>query len=640
MIRSILVMLLMMGSMAAVPQTATVLSPNQKILIGLYNRQRTNQGEWYLRLDYANGTKSSSGVLQIRLGLERDDQDFSGELRYLSKSRPTLIREQYAALHGKRSRCANTANEIVVTFENARKSRMNLVLRAYNDGLAFRYEFPEKEGRGVVLDETTSYEIPHNAHRWLEKWNPANEKLYSVMDNDSVQQDWSYPALFCTADTACWYLIHEADINRSYCGSKLSNVIERSAYKVTFPDPKEALDFGPATPTITFPWKSPWRIIIVGGLSDIVQSTLTEDVSPPSKIENTDWIRPGAVSWNYWSNNHGTKDYRVVCDFADLAASMNWSYTLLDWEWDSMGNGGTLEDAVRYIRSKGVKPLMWYNSGVNPWITATPRDRMRTHESRVEEFTKLKRMGVVGVKVDFFECEKQEMIKYYLDILDDAARFELMVNFHGCLVPRGWSRTYPHLMTQEGVRGAEWYNNGPEFTTTAPQHNTILPFTRNAVGPMDYTPVTFTNSQYPHTTSYGHELALSVVFESGLQHFADRPSGYEELPEPAISFLKEVPTAWDDTKLLEGYPGRDIVMARRKGNAWYVGGLNAEQIEKQKTLVFSFLPEGVRYKLTLIADGKHDKEFSISYAVVDRSSSVDVKLLRRGGFAASVTPIP
>jgi hypothetical protein len=257
----------------------------------------------------------------------------------------------------------------------------------------------------------------------------------------------------------------------------------------------------------------------------------------------------------------------------------------------------------------------------------------------MKEFAKLKNLGVAGIKVDFFMSEKQDMMRFYLDLLEDAAQYELMVYYHGCLVPRGWARTYPHLMTYEGVRGAEWYNNGPEFTTTAPQHNAILPFTRNVVGAMDYTPVTFTNSQYPHTTSYGHELALSVVFESGLQHMADRPSGYIGLPDAARSFLKEVPNAWDDTKLLEGYPGRDVTIARQKGKSWYIGGINAEQIEKKKTLRFGFLPEGAKYKLTLIADGIHDKDFAVTYSVVDKSSVVDVKLLRRGGFVASLTPL-
>jgi len=460
------------------------------------------------------------------------------------------------------------------------------------------------------------------------------------MNDDNTQQSWCYPALFNLTDNNCWYLIHEADVNRGYCGSKLNNVIDKSLYKITFPDAKDGNGLGESTPTIALPWKSPWRIVILGSLSDIVESTLTEDVCPPSVIKNTDWIKPGLVSWNYWSSNHGTKDFKIVCDFADLAASMDWPYTLLDWEWDAMGNGGNLEDALKYIHSKGVKPLMWYNSGgPHTGVTSTPRDRMLTHENRVEEFTKLKKMGVAGVKIDFFESEKQDMIKYYLDILDDAAKFEMMVYFHGCIVPRGWERTYPNLMTHEGVRGAEWYNNGPEFTTTAPEHNTILPFTRNVVGPMDYTPVTFTDSQNPHITSYAHELALSVVFESGMQHLADRPSGYYDLPDAPRSFLKEVPNAWDNTKLLDGYPGRDIIIARQKGDSWYIGGLNSERFEKTKILKFDFLPDGVMYKLTLISDGKHDKEFSTQYIAVDKSSSVSVKLLRRGGFAAKLNRI-
>jgi hypothetical protein len=243
------------------------------------------------------------------------------------------------------------------------------------------------------------------------------------------------------------------------------------------------------------------------------------------------------------------------------------------------------------------------------------------------------------VKVDFFESEKQDMIKYYLDILEDAAQFEMMVYFHGCIVPRGWERTWPNLMTQEAVRGAEWYNNTPDFTMPAPEHNATLPFTRNVVGPMDYTPVTFTNSQYPHVTSYAHELALSVLFESGIQHMADRPDGYYELPDAPKTFLKHVPNAWDDTKLLDGYPGKDVIIARRKGIDWYIGGINAEQREKTKTVKFDFLREGVKYKLTLIADGKHDKDFATQYMVVDKSASVDVKLLRRGGFAASLVPM-
>lgn len=544
-------------------------------------------------------------------------------------------------VHGKKLKRSNSANEIVASFETPGKAKMNLVLRAYNDGVAFRYEFPETNGSFTVKDEFTSYNVASNVRRWMEKWNAANEGLYTEMTKDKVQQqEWCYPALFQSEDSTSWYLIHEADVNREYCGTKLSNMTDASKYKLTFPNPKDARGVGEPLPTITLPWKSPWRVVIIGSFSDIVSSTLVDDVSTPSVVQNTSWIKPGLVSWNYWSSNHGTKDFKIVCDFADLAASMGWPYTLLDWEWDSMGNGGKLEDALKYIRDKGIKPLMWYNSGGNhTWVPSTPKDRMLTHENRVEEFTKLKKLGVAGVKVDFFESEKQHMIKYYLDILEDAAKFEMMVYFHGCIVPRGWQRTYPNLMTYEAVRGAEWYNNVPDFTMAAPQHNTILPFTRNVVGSMDYTPVTFTNSQYPHVTSYGHELALSVLFESGLQHFADRPEGYYALPDAPKTFLKDVPNVWDDTKFLMGYPGRYVVLARNKGDKWYIGGISAESREKKLTVKFDFLPADKKYKLTLIGDGAYDTVFETQYLVVDKASQVDVKLLRRGGFAASLVPV-
>src|SRR6185503_828400 len=350
----------------------------------------------------------------------------------------TSINENYTALHGKKSVCSNAANEVVVYFENPAKAKFNLIIRAYNDGVAFRYAFPENTGTFVVNDESTAYNIPPQTMRWMEKWNTANEGLYTATSDDKVlQQQWGYPALFNTADKACWFLLHESDVNPGYCASKLSNTADKGKYKITFPDPKDGRGQGEALPTVSLPWKSPWRVIIMGSLADIVASTLVDDVAPPSVIKETSWIKPGLVSWNYWSHNHGTKDYKVVTEFADLAASMNWRYTLLDWEWDAMGNGGNLEDALKYIQSKGVKPLMWYNSGGKfNYVPATPRDRMLTHENRVEEFTKLKKLGVAGVKIDFFEDEKQDMIKYYLDILDDAAKFDMMVYFHGCIVPR------------------------------------------------------------------------------------------------------------------------------------------------------------------------------------------------------------
>ncbi len=613
-------------------------SPNQKISVSLCNKENSETGEWYLKVNSLKEGASSELIHSIRLGLSREDQDYLTALKFIKASKQKKIVDDYIALHGKRSHCTNEANEVTVSFSNPDKSKMNIIIRAYNDGVAFRYEFPDKSGKYVINDEYTAYEINPATKRWMEKWTPSNENLYSTMQDDKTQQEWGYPALFKNQNNDNWFLIHESDVDRNYCGTKLSNKATASFYKLTFPDQRDGNNMGESKPTITLPWKSPWRVIIAGSLADIVESTLIDDVSSPSKLEKTDWIQPGTVSWNYWSSNHGTKDFKTVCAFADLAVAMHWPYTLLDWEWDAMGNGGNLDDAIKYIVSKGIKPLIWYNSGgKHNWVSATPKDRMLTHENRVEEFTKLQKMGICGVKIDFFESEKQDMIKYYLDILEDAAKFNMMVYFHGCIVPRGWARTYPNLMTYEGIRGAEWYNNGPEFTYTAPEHNTIVPFTRNVVGSMDYTPVTFTNSQNPHITSYGHELALSVVFESGFQHLADRPSGYYDLPEAPKEFLQKIPAAWDNTKLVDGNPGKEIIIARLKGDNWYMGGINGENREKYKKVPLSFLSDGKKYTMTLIKDGEHDKVFETQKLTVDNKTVVDVKMLRRGGFAASFT---
>ncbi|MCF8357872.1 MAG: glycoside hydrolase family 97 protein [Prolixibacteraceae bacterium] len=618
-------------------QVVTVSSPNKKIDVELYKNQDTTQQSWFLCVKYLTNGQHYAVIPQIGLGLICEGQDFSHDLEFIKSGKLKKIQDNYSALLGKKSRCTNEASEVVVSFENPSKLRMNVVLRAYNDGVAFRYGLPQKNGRHVVTDELTSYRIPDSTTRWLEKFDLSNEKLYAKMEDAAIQQDWCYPALFNDRNSKCWYHIHEAGLSRSYCATKLSNRDEKNSYNVTLPYPHEGE--GEALPTIDLPWESPWRVVVMGSLADIVESTLVDDVSDPNILADTGWIKPGLASWNYWSDNHGTRDFQTVCAFTDLAAAMNWPYTLFDWEWDAMTNGGDVEDAAKYALSKGVKPLIWYNSGMFKWITATPVDRMKTHENRMEEFAWLKQNGFAGIKVDFFLSEKQYMINYYLDILEDAAKYELMVYFHGCLVPRGWQRTYPLLMTYEGVRGAEWYNNTSELTTTAPEHNTTLPFTRNVVGSMDYTPVTFTNSQHPHITSYGHELALSVVFESGIQHMADRPGGYYNLPDAAKWFLKKVPAAWDDTKLLDGFPGKLAIMARRKGNDWFLGGIHAGRKDKIQKIKFDFLPDAESYKLTLITDGAHDKAFEIKYMVVDKATAIDVKMLRRGGFVAYLTKL-
>lgn len=297
-----------------------------------------------------------------------------------------------------------------------------------------------------------------------------------------------------------------------------------------------------------------------------------------------------------------------------------------------MSNGGNLVDAVNYAKTKGIKTLMWYNSGT-AWLEPTPNDRMLTAEKRNKELAWLKEIGVYGIKVDFFNGDQQDMMKYYIDILKDAAKYQIMVNFHGATAPRGWARTYPNLMTTEAVYGAEWYNNKPTLTNKAAAHNATLPFTRNVIGSMDYTPVTFSDSQHPHITSYAHELALSVVFESGFQHFADRPEAYKSLPAEPKEFLKNVPVSWDNTKLVDGYPGEKVIMARKKGNQWYLGGLNGKDQSQTLKVNFDFLDKG-NFKLKIIKDGVNDKSFAVEVKNVKKGAILNIECLPRGGFVA------
>jgi alpha-glucosidase len=298
--------------------------------------------------------------------------------------------------------------------------------------------------------------------------------------------------------------------------------------------------------------------------------------------------------------------------------------------------GGNVEELIKYANSKNIGILMWYNSGgPHNNVTERPRDIMSNPEKRKAEFKKLAEWGVKGVKVDFFQSDKPQIIKQYLDILKDAADNKIMVNFHGCTMPRGWNRTWPNLVSMEAVRGAESYGFDGEYTEKAVWHNTILPFTRNVIGSMDYTPVTFSNQKYPHKTSFGHELALSVVYESGILHLADNCESYRALPEAPKNFLKNVPVVWDSTLLLAGYPGKDCVMARKSGDAWYIGGINGTS-EKLSWEIDLARLKGQDFSASVITDGATDKEFLSSETAIKAGEKLKVEVLPFGGFVAKL----
>lgn len=615
-----------------------VLSPNKKIkvVVEMRSASREGLGRAYFKVLY----KSNGAYVEVQpaspLGIIRADQGFVSNLKFVGESKPVAIHDKYEMLIGKRRDCENFGTEKTFSYQNSSKQPLNITFRAYNDGVTFRYAFPNQSDSSVsITDEATGYVIPQGTSRWMQLFDKSYERFYPLNTGVSDEKnagEWAFPALYKVNGQPLWMLISEAGITRQNCAARLNYKQGTNLYKVTYPSAAKNWNGGAVS---RLPWKSQWHVMMVGTLSDLVESTLITDVSAPATFTGTKWIEPGGVAWVYWANNHGSKDYQKVVEYIDLAAKMNWPYVLIDWEWDVMSNGGTVKDAINYARNKGIKVLLWYNSGTD-WLDPTPADRLLTHEKREKEFSWLNDIGVSGIKVDFFGGDQQEMMKYYMDILEDAAKHKLLVNFHGATVPRGWARTYPNLMSTEAVYGAEWYNNAGILTDIAASHNTTLPFTRNIVGPMDYTPVTFSNSQHEHKTSFAHELALAVVFESGLQHFADRPSAYYGLADAPRKFLTAFPTTWDETKLIGGYPGEMVVIARRKGKLWYVAGLNGKDTSQTLDLNFSFLGNS-DCSFQLFKDGEDTKSIKSEASNVKKTDVLHIQCLPRGGFAGVIS---
>jgi hypothetical protein len=414
----------------------------------------------------------------------------------------------------------------------------------------------------------------------------------------------------------------------------LQSTWRSSEYRVVFPDPLENFQNGAVFPESTLPWTTPWRLIVVGDQATVVESNLGADLAAkPLSAAVTPADAPGKASWSWPLLGDAQTVYDVQKRFIDYAADMGWRYTLIDALWDQQIGYERLKELVDYARSRKVKILVWYNSA-GDWNTApqTPRDMMLTHEGRVREFERLQQIGIAGLKVDFFGGDGQSMIQYYQDILEDAARFGLLMNFHGATVPRGWHRTYPNLMTMEAIRGLEFITFEQKNAEDAPTHMAMLPFTRNVFDPMDFTPVVLDRiNNIERRTSSAFELATAVLFTSGIQHYAEIPEGMARAPSYVREFMKRVPSIWDDVKFLAGEPGKFVVLARRSGKQWYVAGINGERTSREVTLNFASL--GIKRGATAITDGEGGNlSFREQRVELDAKQQASISLRPRGGF--------
>ena len=629
-------------------QPWTVTSPDGRTAIAV---SRTAEGTLQYRV-----TRGGRVVIgDSPLGIRRADEAFVNRLTYQGMSEPRVIDERYSLPHGKRKDHHITARERTLTFTNAGGAKLDVVLRAQDDGVAFRYRFPGQGGATrTVVEEVTGFTAPAGSTAWMlprqpvGKYAPAYEDLFQQVaagTASTLPDGWDLPALFKTAD-GTWALVTESALDDSYCGSHLAQNAPGGTYRIAFPDPGEGRGVGKANPESTLPWTMPWRVIIVGDQAGrILESDLVTDLSPASAIGDAAWVKPGRAAWSWWSMSDSPKHAEQLNAFTDFAAEMGWEYALVDANWNFM-QSGTIEDVIAHAKQKNVGLLFWYNSGgPHNDVTEAPRDRMTTHEQRMKEFAQLRAWGVKGVKVDFWQSDKQDRITQYRELLRDAAAFQLMVDFHGSTIPRGWQREFPNLIGMEAVAGAEQYKFREDYAGKAPWLNTVLPFTRNVAGPMDYTPLTFSDAKYPHQTTNAHELALAIVFDTPIQHFADSVDSYRAQPQAVQAFLKQVPTVWDETRVLSGEPGQTLVVARRAGNTWYVGGINGTNQGQHVDVPLEFIGAAT-WNGTFIEDGANPRAFRItaggSVAGSGRGRAAPspprgIDMLPHGGFVMRLT---
>ena len=578
------------------------------------------------------------------LGLVRNDADFSS-LQIVKIGEKRIVKDSYVTPAEKRLNNSFEANEWDVEVKNADGATMIITFHLSDNGVAFRYAFNEESTEEKTIEkENTSFRFPSTAKAWLHPHDdvkncwaqtcPSYEDNYitdiAVGTPAPKKAGWSFPALFQSADT--WILITEAGLEPPYCGTRLAQDSPNGEYYIEFPQKGETVkSTDPVTPISTLPLKSPWRVIVLGELNDIVETSMITDLSAPSKVANAEFVKPGIASWSWGVEKDPSVNYDRQKEYIDYASKMTWEYTLVDALWDTVIGYDKIQELIDYAKTKNVKLLLWYNSA-GDWNTTyqTPKNMLIDKESRRKEFERIHKMGIAGIKVDFWPGDGPSAIQYYYDLIADAAEFELLVNTHGTTVPRGWSRTFPNLMTMESIKGFEFITFSQETADLAPQHCATAVFARNVVGPMDFTPVCF--GEIPNIqrrTSNGFEIALTVMFQSGIQHYVEIPESMAKQPDYVQEYMKQVPRVWDDIKYIDGFPAKYAVFARKAGDKWYVAGINAETSAKDLELDLSKL--NIQKAGSMITDGETNRDFVQKEVSLD-NGKLKVQIQPNGGF--------
>jgi len=597
-----------------------------KVSVGLY------QGMPSYSVSYSN----KIFLEKSPLGLKTNVGDFASGLAVRGQVMKRTIEEAYELPNIKTSKVKYTANEAVLTYEKEGIAAIDIIFRVSNNNAAFKYRIhPHKDRLSCVVEEevsgfmlpeqTTSFLCPQSSPMTgFARTAPSYETSYELdapTGKNGNGQGYTFPGLF-RVDGSGWVLISETGVDGNYCASRLIGH-DRGLYTIGFPMPDENNGNGTAAPGIALPGETPWRTVTVGEtLAPIVETTIPFDLVKP-KYEASKKYQYTKGSWSWIMKMDAGTTFSVQKQYINFSADMGYETILIDALWDTQIGKDKIEQLASYGHAKGVGLYLWYNSN-GYWNDAPqgPRGMMDNAVTRRKEMAWMKRIGVKGIKVDFFGGDKQITMQLYEDILADANDFGLMVIFHGCTLPRGWERMYPNFASSEAVLASENLHFGQRSCDYEAANAALHPFIRNTVGSMDFggsalnrfyngdnTPGKGTKRM----TSDVFALAAAVLFQSGVQHFALAPNNLDDAPQWAVNFMKEVPTVWDEVRYLDGYPGRYVLLARRKGDKWYIAGVNAEKT-----------PLRIKVKLPMIAPGTQLKHFSDDMQLAGKTGTLKI----------------
>lgn len=626
----------------AFAQLATVTGPDSRLKVDLNLREGTPV--------YAVTYDGKTILEDSPLGFVSNIGDFSKGMTFEGQ-KTQKINKTYTQDRIKHSVVSYAANELVATFRNTDKAPLDIVFRVSNNDVAFRYEIPKSGETGsiVIQEEKTGFDFPSSTTTFLcpqsdamigwKRTKPSYEEEYTADAPMNVRSQYghgyTFPCLFRIGDEG-WALVSETGVDGKYCASHLSDATPDGRYTIAFPMPEENNGNGTVAPGLALPGKTPWRTLTVGNtLKPIVETTVPWDVVEPRfETEHTYRFGRGTWSWILWQD--GSINYDDQIRYIDLAAAMGYEYVLVDNWWDTNIGRERMEELIKYARSKDVSLFLWYSSS-GYWndIEQGPTNLMDDPIARKREMKWLQKVGVKGIKVDFFGGDKQETMRLYESILSDADDHGLMVIFHGCTLPRGWERMYPNYVGSEAVLASENLIFNQHFDDNEAFNACLHPFIRNAVGSMEFGG-TFLNKRYNRTNDGGtirrttdvFQLATAILFQNPIQNFALAPNNLTDAPKVAIDFIKQVPTTWDETVFIDGYPGKYVVLARRHGNRWYIAGINARKEPLKLTLNLPMLKSGEA--VSFYSDGKQNTP-QLSDLTIKSPESVQVTIQPEGG---------